>query len=65
MTQMEIISDHVLSRIHAKLKQWKQLMDYYHELVCFIDWGDCAMEAIMWRVSYKFTKFQAINAHLG
>jgi hypothetical protein len=28
MTQMETILDHVVSRVHAKPKQWKQLMDY-------------------------------------
>jgi hypothetical protein len=40
-------------------------MDYYQELTYLIDLGDRAMEAITWRVSCEFTKFQAINAHLG
>jgi hypothetical protein len=54
---MEIIPDHVVSQTHAKLEQWKQLMDYYQELACFIDLGDRAMEVIKWRVSYEFTRF--------
>jgi len=40
-------------------------MDYYQELACFINLGDCAMEAIMWRVNCEFTKFQVVNDHLG
>jgi hypothetical protein len=40
-------------------------MDYCHELTYFINLGDYAMETIMWRVSCEFTKFQAIDAHLG
>jgi hypothetical protein len=65
MTQMEIISDHVVNQTHAELEGWNQLMDYYHELACFIDLGDHVTEAIMWRVSYEFTKFQVVDAHLG
>jgi hypothetical protein len=40
-------------------------MDYCHEPTNFINLGDHVMETIMWRVSYEFTKFQAIDAHLG
>ncbi len=59
MTRMETIPNHVVSRAHADLEQQKQLMDHCHELTCFVDLGDCAMEAILW------TKFQAIDAHVG
>jgi hypothetical protein len=40
-------------------------MDYYQELACLTNLGDCAMEAIRWKMSYQFTKFQVIDAHLG
>jgi hypothetical protein len=50
MTRMETTLDHVVNRVHAKLEQWKQLMDYYHELICFINLGDRAMETVTWRV---------------
>jgi hypothetical protein len=40
-------------------------MDYCQELACFTNLGDRVMEAIMWRISCEFTKFQAANAHLG
>jgi hypothetical protein len=30
-----------------------------------MDLGDWAMEAIIWWVSYEFTKFQAEDVHLG
>jgi hypothetical protein len=56
MTCMEIILDHVVNQACAKPKRWKELMDYYQELVCFIDLGDRLMEAITWRVC-EFTKF--------
>jgi len=62
---MEIILNHVVSQFHVELEQWMQLMDYYQELTCFTNLGDCAMEVIMWRVSCEFTKFQAVDAHLG
>ncbi len=62
---METILDHVVNRAHAKLEQWKQLMDYCQELAYLINLGDHVMEVIMWRVSCEFTKFQATNAHLG
>jgi hypothetical protein len=62
---MEIILDHVVSQVHAKLEQWKQLMDYYNEFTRLTNLGDRVIEAIKWRVSCEFTKFQAANAHLG
>jgi hypothetical protein len=65
MTQMVTTLNHVVNWAHAELKQWKQLMDYCHELTYFINLGDRAMETIMWRVNYEFTKFQATYAHLG
>jgi hypothetical protein len=34
-------------------------------LVGFMHFGNHAMEAITWRISCKFTKFQAIDVHLG
>jgi hypothetical protein len=65
MTQMETIPNHVVNQVHVDLEQWKQLMNYYQKLACFTNLGDCVMEAITWRVSCEFTKFQAANAHLG
>jgi hypothetical protein len=57
MTQMETIPYHVVSRAHAELEQWKQLMDYCQELASFTNLGDCVMEAITWKVNCEFTKF--------
>jgi hypothetical protein len=62
---MEIIPNHVVNQVHADPERWKQLMNYFQKLVYFTDLGNYVMEAIMWRVSYEFTKFQATNTHLG
>jgi hypothetical protein len=40
-------------------------MDYYQELVCLTNLGDHAMEIIMWKMNYEFTKIYAIDVHLG
>jgi hypothetical protein len=40
-------------------------MDYYQGLACLIDLGDYVMEAITWKLSCEFTKFQATYAHIG
>jgi hypothetical protein len=57
MMRMEIILDHVVNQAHVKPKQWKQLMDYCQELVCFTGLGDHVMETIMWKMNCEFTKF--------
>jgi hypothetical protein len=62
---MEIIPDHVVSRAHVELEQWKQLMYYYQELACLTNLGDRVMEVITWKVSYEFIKFQVADAHFG
>jgi len=65
MMQMETILNHVISQAFAELKWRKQLMDYCQELAYLTNLGDCAMEAITWRMSCEFKKFQVAYAHLG
>jgi hypothetical protein len=39
-------------------------MDYCQKLACFTNLGGHVMEAITWRVSCEFTKFQVAYVHL-
>jgi hypothetical protein len=56
---METIMDHVVSWAHVEFN------GLLLGVVCLTDLGYCVMEAIMWKVSREFTKFQASYAHLG